>query len=82
MLRAVGDRELAREAARVNVSALAAGQPRIVEREARSGIEALRDAVVRGRGDLDAIRRAVTTLANRAPTRLPPVRSRDVGPER
>jgi hypothetical protein len=65
------------------VSALAAGQPRIVERgQTLATIEPLRRAIERGRDNLDAIRRAITAVVARTPTRIPPVRSRDVGPER
>ena len=80
----VPDRGLAKEAARVNVSALASGQLRIVPHEGRLAVEPLRDALGRGE-DLAAIRRAVSRVIERvAPalerSRLPLVR--DLGPER
>jgi hypothetical protein len=85
MLRVVPDRELAKEAARVNVSALAVGQPRIVPAEGRVSVEKLRGALGRGGEDLGAIRRAVSRVIERAAPaierlRLP--RTRDFGPER
>jgi hypothetical protein len=84
MLRVVSDRDVAREAARVNVGALLLGQPRIVPAEGRFSSEQLRDAIVRGAGDLGVIRAAVSRLVERAVPgterlRLP---VRDVGPER
>jgi conjugative relaxase-like TrwC/TraI family protein len=86
MLRVVPDRELAKEAARVNVSALASGQPRIVPAEGRVSVEKLRGALGRGGEDLAVIRRAVSRLLDRAAPaieRLPlPSRVRDFGPER
>jgi hypothetical protein len=85
MLRVVSDREVAKEAARVNVSALVAGQPRIVPFEGRFSVEKLRSAITRGGEDLGVIRRAVSRLIERASPgierpRLP--RVRDCGPER
>jgi len=84
MLRVVGDREVAKEAARVNVGALLVGQPRIVPSEGRFGSEQLRDAIVRGAGDLGVIRRAVSRLLERAApgTELRRLPVRDVGRER
>jgi hypothetical protein len=86
MLRAVPDRELAREAARLNVSALAFGQQRIVPAEGRVSVEKLRDALSRGGEDLGMLRLAVERLFERvAPARTLsrlPSRERDVGPER
>jgi conjugative relaxase-like TrwC/TraI family protein len=86
MLRAVPDRELAKEAARVNVSALVFGQPRIIPSEGRVSVEKLRDALTRGGENLGAIRRAVSMLLERAaPARTLSrllSRDRDVGPER
>ena len=81
MLRVVPDREVAKEAARVNVSALAVGQARVVPHVGRFAPDQLRDAIGRG-CDLAAIRRAVARLILPEPTRLGPARSRDVGPER
>ncbi len=81
MLRVVPDREVAKEAARVNVSALAVGQPRIVPHVGRYAPDQLRDAIARG-SDLAAIRRAVARLILPEPSRLRPPRSRDLGPER
>jgi len=85
MLRVVSDREVAKEAARVNVSALVAGQPRIVPFEERFSVAKLRSALTRGGEDLGVIRRAVSWLIERtAPgierPRLP--RVRDFGHER
>lgn len=65
MLRVVSDRQVAKEAARVNVSALAAGQPRIVPFEGRCSVERVRDAITRGGEDLAVIRAAVSGLAER-----------------
>ncbi len=66
MLRVVSDRELAREAARVNLSALLLGQPRIVPSEGRFSAEPLRNALTRGEEDLSVMRRAVSRLLERA----------------
>ncbi len=66
MLRVVKDRELAKDVARVNVSALAAGQERIVSPEARLSADKLKDALTRGGDNLAAIRRDVSKLAERA----------------
>lgn len=44
MLRVVSDGQVAKEAARMNVSALLMGQPRIVPAEGRFSVEQLRDA--------------------------------------
>jgi len=82
LLRVYPDRELAKEAARVNVSALAWGQPQIVTGEGRFTVEQLRDALGRGE-DLATIRRAVSRLIERAAPaleRFPLVRG--LGPER
>jgi hypothetical protein len=84
MLRALRDREVAREAARVNVSALLLGQPRIVTLEGRVNGRQLQNALGRGGEDLATIRRAVLHLVERAVPgserlRLP---VRDVGRER
>ena len=68
----------------MNVSALAAGQPRIVAFEERLSAEKLRSALTRGREDLAVIRHAVSRLAEQTPEfsrlRIPP--GRDFGPER
>lgn len=83
LLRVVPDRAVAKEAARVNVSALALGQPRIVPPEGRFAVEQLRDALSRGGADLAAIRRAVSRVLERAAPaveRFPRVRG--LGPER
>lgn len=85
MLRVVSDREVAKEAARVNVSALAAGQPRIVPFEGRFSAERLRSAISRGGDDLGVIRSAISHLIERASPgierpQLP--RVREFGPER
>ena len=81
MLRVVADREVAKEAARVNVSALSVGLPRVVPHVGRYAPDQLRDAIGRG-SDLGAIRHAVARLILPEPSRLRPPRSRDVGPER
>jgi hypothetical protein len=80
MLRMYQDRELAKEVARVNVSALASGQPRIVAGEGRIAAEQVRDALRRGGSDLAAIRGAVTRLVTPEVPRLP--LTRYLGPER
>ncbi len=85
MLRVVPDREVAKEAARVNVSAFLLGQPRIVPTEGRFSVEKLRSALARGGEDVAAIRRALSLLVERAaPTisRLPLARVRDLERER
>jgi hypothetical protein len=83
MLRVFPDREMAKEAARVNVSALVLGQPRIVPSEGRLGSEKLRSALVRGGGDLGAIRRTVSGLLERAGSAISRLtRVPDLGPER
>jgi hypothetical protein len=84
MLRVVADRETAREAARVNLSAILAGQPRIVEREARYATSPLREAISRNRDDLIAIRSAVAAINEKVmpKERARPLRARDMGPER
>jgi hypothetical protein len=85
MLRVVSDREVAKDAARVNVSALLVGETRIVPAEGRFGAERLREAINRGGEDLGLIRRAVTHLVERgvkAIEQLRPPRGRDFGPER
>jgi len=84
MLRIVSDPEVAKDAARVNVSALLLGQPRIVP-DGHFSAEKLRNALTRGGEDLGVIRRAVSGLLERtAPgiERLRPPRVRDLGPER
>jgi conjugative relaxase-like TrwC/TraI family protein len=85
MLRVVSDREVAKEAARVNVSALLFGQPRIVPSDRRVDVEQLREAIARIGEDLDLIRRGISRLMERAApeiSRLRPPRGRDFGPER
>lgn len=84
MLRALRDREVAKEAARVNVSALLFGQARIVPLDGRVNGRQLQSTLGRGGEDLAAIRRAVLHLVERAVPgserlRLP---VRDVGRER
>jgi hypothetical protein len=85
MLRVVSDREVAKEAARVNVTALTLGQERIVTLERRWRPEQVKEAITRGREDLALIRDAVSKLVERAApevSRLRPTRGRDLGPER
>lgn len=65
MLRVVSDREVAKEAARVNVSALSLGQQRIVPAERHFSVERLRHAITRGGEDLAVIRGAVSGLVER-----------------
>ena len=73
MLRVVSDGEVAKEAARMNVSALLMGQPRIVPAEGRFSVERLRDAITR----------AVSGLVERAGPAIERLsRGRDAGPER
>jgi hypothetical protein len=62
MLRVVSDREVAREAARVNVSVLLLGQPRIVHPDGRLSAEKLRAALGRAGEELAMIRLAVSRL--------------------
>jgi len=82
MLHVIGDREIAREAARVNVSALCMGQARIVPLEGRFSVEELRDVLARGAKNLDQIRRAVSRLLTPDLRPLRTLRSRQQGPER
>jgi conjugative relaxase-like TrwC/TraI family protein len=65
MLRVVSDHEVAKEAARVNVSALLLDQPRIVPQEGRLSAERLIRAIGGGREDLGSIRRAIARLVER-----------------
>ena len=83
MLRFVPDREAAKEAARVNLSALAVGQERIVIPERHWSAGQVKEAIVRGGEDLGLIRAAIWRLVERcapAVDRLP--RGRNLGPER
>lgn len=85
MLRVVSDREVAKEAARVNLSALTVGQQRIVTLERPWRAEQVKEAIARGGEDLGLIRRAVSSPVERAApeiSRLRPPRGRDFGPER
>jgi hypothetical protein len=82
MLRAVRDRELAKEAARVNVSALLFGHPRIVPQEVRVNGRQLQKALGRGGEDLAAIRRAVSVLLSPEISRVSPRGFERLGPER
>jgi hypothetical protein len=82
MLRAVRDREVAREAARVNVSALLFGQARIVPLERTMNSRELHNALARGGEDLTAIRRAVSALLLPEMSRMPLRHIGHVGPER
>jgi conjugative relaxase-like TrwC/TraI family protein len=85
MLRVVSDCEVAKDAARINVSALLVGQPRIVPFEGRFSAGRLRNAISRGGDDLGAIRRAVSGLLERTAPAIerPPVPlGRGLGPER
>lgn len=83
MLRVIGDRELAKEAARINLSALFVGQARIVPVEGRFAADWFTDAIARGGENLEAIRRAVSRLVARAaPTIETPVRVPYAGRER
>jgi hypothetical protein len=66
MLRVIGDRGVAKEAARVNLSALLMGQSRIVSPERSWNANQVKDAISRGGEDLALIRRAVSRL--REPT--------------
>lgn len=84
MLRVVSDRDVAKEAARVNVSALTVGQQRIVTLERPWRAQQVKEAIARCGEDLGLIRRAVSRLVEQAPEisrlRLPP--GRDFGPQR
>jgi NOL1/NOP2/fmu family ribosome biogenesis protein len=85
MLRVVPDREVAKEAARLNVSALWVGQPRIVPADGRFSVEKLRSALARSGEDLGTARRALSHLAERAApaiSRVPLARARDSERER
>jgi len=85
MLRVVSDREVAKEAARVNVSALLLGQPRIVPSEGPFSAQSLRDAIARGGEDLGLIRQAVLRLMERVAPEATPLRVarvRESGPQR
>jgi hypothetical protein len=82
MLRALRDREVAREAARVNVSALLFGQARIVPLEGRVNGRQLQNALGRGGEDLAAIRRAVSALLSPEISRMPLQHLGHLRPER
>ncbi len=85
MVRVISDHDVTREAARVNISALLLGQPRIVPQEGRLSAERLRDAITRDGEDLGAIRRAISGLLERTAPGMEHVRvplDRDLGPER
>jgi hypothetical protein len=83
MLRVVSDSEVAKEAARLNVSAFLMGQPRIVPAEGRFSVERLRDAITRGGEELTVIRRVVSGLVERAAPAIERLsRGRNAGPER
>jgi hypothetical protein len=85
MLRVIPDRELAKEAARANVSALLLGQPRIVSPEVSLSVERLRGVLTHGGEDLDTIRHVFSSLLERltpAIERPRGPRTRDLGPER
>ena len=85
MLRVVSDREVAKQAARVNLSALLLGQPRVVPSDGRFSPGPLRNALTRAGEDLGVIRRAVSRLLERAVPgveRLLPARAPERGPER
>ena len=82
MLRALRDREVAREAARVNVSALLFAQARIVPLEERMNGRQLQNALGRGGEDLAAIRRAVSSLLSPEKSRMPLRHLGHPGPER
>lgn len=85
MLRLYPDRELAKAAARVNVSALAAGHERIVTPGGGWSAPEVGQAIARGGQDLGRIARALTPAVERAPLMIerlitgPP---RGLGPER
>jgi hypothetical protein len=75
--------EAAKAAARVNVSALALGQQRIVPAERHFSVERLRDAITRGGEDLALIRRAVSGLIERTAPMIERLsRGPDTGRER
>jgi len=79
----IGDREVAREAARINVSALLVGQSQIVPVERRFAADRFADAIARGGEDLGAIRRALSSFVERAvPVIEAPVRVPYSGRER
>ena len=82
MLRVVPDREVAKEAARINVSALLQGEPRIVPREGRFTIGQLKDALARAGRDLGSIRSAFSRLLEPEASRLQLPLGRDFGPDR
>lgn len=83
MLRVIGDREVAKEAARVNLGALVVGQSRIASVEGHFAADRFADAIAHGGDDLNAIRRAVSRLPSRAvPTIETPVRVPYSGRER
>jgi hypothetical protein len=85
MLHVVSDREVAKEAVRVNVSALVHGLPRIVPSERRFPAEKLGTVITRGADDLDWIRHAVWRLMERVAPRIERLRDaseRDLERER
>lgn len=74
---------MANTAARVNVSALALGQQRIVPAEGHFSAERLRHAITRGGEDLAVIRGAVSGLVERTAAAIERLsRGPYTGPER
>jgi hypothetical protein len=67
MLRLYPDREIAKEAARVNVSALGAGRERIVTPDGGWTARQVGQAIARGGQDLQRIAFALTPAIERTP---------------
>jgi hypothetical protein len=86
MLRLFPDRELAKEAARVNVSALAHGRERIVTADGGWTARQVGQAIARGGPDLGRIARALASRIEPSPRvmveRLIITPQRDIEPER
>ena len=68
MLRIYPDRAVAKEAARVNVSALAAGQARIITPEHGRTARQVTQAIAHGGENLGLIQRALATVIKRVPS--------------
>jgi len=68
MLRVIRDRHVAREAALLNLRALLSGQVRVVPSNVRLAPDRIADAIARGKDDLAAIRRGLSSLVERERT--------------
>jgi len=67
MLRVYPDREVAKEAARVNVSALATAGARLITPEAGLSARQVTQAIARGGGDLRVLQGTLSLVMKKAP---------------